>query len=77
MRRRTRRAAAPPVVMSVNVHIGGRTPVRVHAASGSRVWLEIGRPDGSLGVFLDRDGLAVLIGAVVEAGDLLPPPVEG
>ncbi|GAA2587680.1 hypothetical protein GCM10010399_17100 [Dactylosporangium fulvum] len=58
-------------MISVNVHIGAETPLQTHRTSaGDRVWLEIGRSDGSVALFLDRDGLARVVDALHAANDL-------
>ncbi|MET7398858.1 hypothetical protein ABZS66_35760 [Dactylosporangium sp. NPDC005572] len=57
-------------LISVNVHLAAETDLQVHRTAGGRVWLEIGRPDGSVALFFDREGLARLGDAVRQATEL-------
>ncbi|GGM50445.1 hypothetical protein ACFFX1_34975 [Dactylosporangium sucinum] len=57
-------------LISVNVHLAAETDLQVHRTANGRVWLEIGRPDGSVGLFVDPDGLVRLGEAVRQASEL-------
>ena len=63
--------------MTVNVHVFEDTGLRVRRlAGGDRVWVEVGSDQVAMALFLDRAGLARVLGALHEADELLSTAVD-